>query len=157
MILVQFLVSMFATVGFAILFNASKTDWFFCGLSGAIGWIVYLMSMDAGMPLVISCMLATLVLTIFSRSLAVIRKTPATIYLLTGIFPLVPGAGIYYTAYYLIHNEMSLCASKGAETCQTAGGIVFGIIFGFIIPQGWFLKIFHSRKDSGGKKQQLKR
>lgn len=149
---IQFLVSMFATIGFAVIFNASKKDWIFCGLSGAIGWIVYLACMDAGIPLVLSCMLATLILTLFSRSLAVIRKNPATIYLLTGIFPLVPGAGIYYTVYYLIQNEMTLSASKGAETCQTAGGIVFGIIFGFVLPQDWFIKLFQSHKKTSTKK-----
>mgnify|MGYP002624622553 CR=1 FL=1 len=40
------------------------------------------------------------ILTVFSRVLAAKRKNPVTIYLITGIFPLVPGAGIYYTSYY---------------------------------------------------------
>ena len=36
---------------------------------------------------------------------AILLKTPVTVFLLTGIFPLVPGAGIYYTAYYFIQGE----------------------------------------------------
>ena len=61
-----------------------------------------------------------------------------TVYLLSGIFPLVPGAGIFYTAYYLFTNDRALSSSKGIETFEVAGAIVLGIIFGFGIPQSLF-------------------
>ena len=39
---IQFIVSMIATLSFAVLFCAPKSELLFCGLTGAIGWIVYL-------------------------------------------------------------------------------------------------------------------
>ncbi len=57
------------------------------------------------------------------------------------IIPLVPGAGIYYTAYYLITKQHALFAQKGLETFEIASAIVLGIIFGFAIPQSLFTKI----------------
>ncbi len=142
MIIIQFAISMIATMAFAILFCAPRNEWLLCGLSGAIGWIVYYVMFHHNLGLVLSTTVATFMLSIFSRTLAVIRKQPATVYLLSGIFPLVPGAGIYYTAYYLITGESTLCYSKGMETCEIAASIVFGILFAFAIPQSWLNKLY---------------
>ena len=142
MIIIQFALSMIATMAFAILFCAPRNEWLLCGISGAIGWIVYYVMFHHNLGLVLSTTVATFMLSIFSRTLAVIRKQPATVYLLSGIFPLVPGAGIYYTAYYLITGESTLCYSKGMETCEIAASIVFGILFAFAIPQSWLNKLY---------------
>ena len=92
---IQFIVSMIATLSFAVLFCAPKSELLFCGLTGAIGWIVYLICLQFDTGTVIANMIATLALTVFSRVVAALRKNPVTIYLIAGIFPLVPGAGIY--------------------------------------------------------------
>jgi uncharacterized membrane protein YjjB (DUF3815 family) len=68
-------------------------------------------------------------------------------YVLPGIFPLVPGAGIYYTAYYLFIGNTEMSGFKGLETLEIAGAIVFGIIFGFGIPQRMFHKLFPQKMD----------
>ena len=39
---IQFVLAMIATIAFALLFCAPKKELVFCGLSGALGWIVYL-------------------------------------------------------------------------------------------------------------------
>lgn len=142
MILIQLIVSFFATISFAILFTAPKKEVFFCGLTGATGWMVYYVATHFyDMHLVLASGVATFCLTILARCFAVMRKTPVTVYLLPGIFPLVPGAGIYYTAYYLFIGNTQLSGFKGLETLEIAGAIVFGIIFGFGIPQALFHKL----------------
>ena len=147
---IQFLLAMAATFAFGILFSAPRRDLIFCGLSGAIGWIVYYLITENTGNTVAACLAATFILTVFSRTMAVLRQNPATIYLLSGIFPLVPGAGIYYTVYYLISGEKSLFAAKGLETFEIAFAIVFGIIFGFAIPQALFRRLHprnHTKKS----------
>lgn len=141
MIFVQFIISMLATISFAVLFTAPKKEVLFCGLTGAVGWIVYYICTRNGINLVLASGIATFCLTILARCLAVARKNPVTVYLLTGIFPLVPGAGIYYTAYYLFIGNTDMSGYKGLETLEIAGAIVFGIIFGFGIPQALFHKL----------------
>ena len=138
MMLVQFLVSLVATLSFAVLFSAPKSELFFCGLTGAIGWIVYLLFLNFNDSITIANLTATFALTVISRTIASLRKNPVTVYLISGTFPLVPGAGIYYTSYYFIMNEMSQCSKYGMETVKVAGAIVLGIIFGFALPQVWF-------------------
>ena len=139
--IIQFIVAMIATISFAILFSAPKQELLFCGLSGAIGWLFYFIIVGAGLSPVFGSLIGTLILTLFSRTMAVIRTCPATMFLLTGIFPLVPGAGIYYTVYALINEENQAFSSNGLQTLEIALAITFGIIFGFAVPQGLFHKL----------------
>ena len=60
---------------------------------------------------------------------------PATVFIVTGIFPIVPGAGIYYTAYSLIVSDMALFQQKGMETLVLAGAIAIGILLGMGLPR----------------------
>jgi uncharacterized membrane protein YjjB (DUF3815 family) len=140
-IFAQFLLAMIATITFAILFCAPRKELLLCSLSGAISWIVYYLIHQHTASPVFASLVATFILTIYSRVMAVLRQSPATTYLLTGIFPLVPGAGIYYTAYYMITEQSLLFSEKGLETFEVALAIVFGIILGFAIPQSLFLKL----------------
>lgn len=147
MVIIHFIISLLATISFAVLFNAPKKEVFYCGLTGAIGWIVYYIMTQNNWHIVFASLIATFCLTIFARCAAVIRKSPVTTYLLPGIFPLVPGAGIYYTAYYLFIGNSEMSGFKGLETLEIAGAIVFGIIFGFGIPQGLFHKLSPAKRD----------
>ena len=51
-----------------------------------------------------------------------------TVFLICGIFPLVPGAGIYYTAYYFIMGDNAMALSKGIETIKIAVAIALAIV-----------------------------
>lgn len=142
--ILEFVIAFGAIYAFAFLFCVPKKELVFSGLSGALGWIVYYCIVHQDLSPVFASLVATFILTVFSRATAVIRRTPATVYLLCGIFPLVPGAGIYYTAYYLIIGDNARFSAKGLETFEIALAIVFGIIFGFAIPEA----IFHMSSRS---------
>ena len=147
MMILQFVVAMVATIAFAVLFSAPKKEVIFCGFTGALGWIIYYILIQNGLNGIFACVFATLILTLFSRCFAIIRHNPVTVYLMTGIFPLVPGAGIYYTAYYLVNGNKELFAATGLETFETAAAIGFGILIGFALPQELFNRIF-SRQNA---------
>lgn len=147
--MIQFIVSLFATLSFAVLFSAEKKQLFFCGLTGAVGWIVYLICLDYHAENAIANLIATFALTLMARTLSALRRTPVTVFLLSGIFPLVPGAGIYYTSYYFIMGDMHMFSQYGISTIKVAGAIVLGIIFGFALPQSLFnglSKLVHPQK-----------
>lgn len=139
--ILQMIVAMVATLAFAILFEAPKKEYIFCAVNGGLGWIVYLLFQRLGAGITIASLGATLFLTLAARVLSAIRRCPATVFLVAGIFTLVPGAGIYYTAYYLLMNELAQFTAKGAETFKVAGAIALGIVFGFAIPQSWFNRL----------------
>ena len=143
--ILQFIICFIATLSFAVFFSAPKRQLFFCGLTGAAGWIVYLILMRNNTGIAVANLAAAFTLTLMSRIFAALERHPVTVYLLPGIFPLVPGAGIYYTSYYFIMHEMDSFAAKGTETLMTAGSIAFGIVFGLSLPQ----RIFNALPDIG--------
>lgn len=134
----QVIAAMLGTLAFVILFNAPKKEYIFCALNGGLGWLTYLLIVDWGAGATVASLGATLILTLTARILSAIRRCPVTIFLVTGIFSLVPGAGIYYTAYYLLMNDLVQFTAKGIETFKIAGAIALGIVFGFAVPQNWF-------------------
>ena len=118
--------SFLATLAYAILFNVPKQYYTACGITGMAGWLLYL-AMCQVTTVALASFVGTLAVVLISRILTVRKKCPITIFLVSGIIPLVPGAGIYYTAYYLVTGQMSLAAA-----------IVLGIIFVVSIPRDVF-------------------
>lgn len=139
--LFQVVAAAIGVMAFAALFRAPRRYYLDCGIIGGIGWLIYLLVMQAGFSNVVASLVSTLTLTILSRTLSVIRQAPVTIFLVTSIFTLVPGAGIYYTAYYMIMNDVSESVARGLDTFKVAGAIVLGILFGMGFPQGIFRQI----------------
>ena len=142
--IIEFVIAFFATAAFAVLFSVQKEQWHFAGLTGGIGWLFYLEYTEKTGS-VIATFISVLVITFLSRIFAVIRKAPVTIFLVSGIFPLVPGVGIYYTSYYFIMEDFNQAVSKGVETLKIALAIALGIMFILSIPQTFF-HLFESKK-----------
>lgn len=137
----QIIMSILATLAFVILFNAPKKEFVFCAFNGCLGWMSYQLFLGYGAGVVMASLWATLILTLAARVLSALRRTPVTIFLIPGIFTLVPGAGIYYVSYYLIMNDLAQFTAKGIETFKIAGAMVLGIVFGLALPQSWFNRL----------------
>ena len=89
----------------------------------------------------------TLAVVLISRILTVRMKCPITIFLISGIIPLVPGAGVYFTAYYLVTNQMALASQRGMEALKIAFAIVLGIVLIVSIPREFFqVRYWRQRK-----------
>jgi uncharacterized membrane protein YjjB (DUF3815 family) len=147
--IIQFIVALLATVSFAILYDAPYKELLFAGLCGAVGWVVCLFLTDKmHINQILACVIATFILTVMGRVLAVIRRCPTTVYLLVSIFPLVPGSGIYYTSYYLITRQRRMFATMALTTFETATAIAFGIALGFGLPQTWFYLFARKRRKN---------
>lgn len=116
-----------ACVGFSIVFDIKKPHFVaISSLIGAVGWAVFLLLESVGSE-VFRYLLATITISIFSEIFARILKAPATIFLLIGIIPLVPGSGLYYAMNYLINGNYTMFAQKGIQTAAYAGAIAIGV------------------------------
>lgn len=133
----EFLTAFVGTIAFALLFQVPKEYYVNCGLAGGCGWICYKLLL-AGCGLFSSTFFATVLVVFLSRLSAVRRHCPVTIFLVAGIFPLVPGAGIYWTAYYVVTDQLAKASDRGFQTLKIAVAIVLGILFVFEFPQKWF-------------------
>ena len=132
-------------IGFAILFNIHGPGILLCALGGAITWAAYCLVDFLGGGELLCYFLSALVASAYSEAMARIRKYPAISYLCVSIFPLIPGAGIYYTTNHIVQGDMSLFASQGIHTIAIAGAIAVGILMISTLVRLWNVKKHHIR------------
>ena len=138
-LLLQALAAFIGTAAFALLFGIDREHYVPAGVIGAIGWALYLILVrqcDAS-PVTATLAASTLV-CIVSRMAAIPFRIPAQGFLLCGIFPLVPGAGIFWFTYYLTDSQFDLSMQSGWTACKVAIAIVLGIILAMELPQRIF-------------------
>lgn len=136
-IFINMVSSFTGTLMFSVLFNVPRRFYLCCGLTGMAGWLCYL-SVVNHTSVTTASFIGTLVVVLMSRTLAVWKKCPITVFLVSGIFPLIPGAGVYFTAYNLVIGNLAAAALKGVESVKIAFAIVLGIVFVVSIPKQWF-------------------
>lgn len=138
--ILQIISAMIGTVAFSVLFGVPSRYYPYCGLIGGAGWAIYSVSLSACSPAVAS-LLATMGVIFLSRYAAIRKRCPVTVFLISGIFPLVPGAGVYWTVYYIITDQLRLALETGYQAVKCAIAIVLGIVFIFELPQKLFVAL----------------
>jgi uncharacterized membrane protein YjjB (DUF3815 family) len=96
-------------------------------MTGSFGWFIYLIMMEFYDDKVLANFIATLIVALTSHILARIYKTPVTMFLIPGVIPLVPGAGMYQIVQSMVDNSVDRTAYYFFETMQMAGAIALGI------------------------------
>lgn len=135
----EILSAVIGTVSFSVLFGVPREYYPYCGFIGGAGWLVYCLA-ELFLPGSGPCFAATAVVILLSRTAAVMKRCPVTIFLIAGIFPLVPGAGVYWTVYHIVMEELFLAVSTGYSAMKEAIAIVMGIVFVFELPQKLFVR-----------------
>lgn len=126
-ILIQIIGLVIAIAAFAILLETPKKYMIYAAITGAIGGIVYLISMSIGVNEAIAYFISALMVTVVSNIFAKIFCTPVTTFLISGILPTVPGAGVYQVAYHTIMGNEEQTLHYLMETVKFAGAISLGI------------------------------
>ena len=94
------------TVAFALLFGVPGRFYPCCGMIGGAGWLLYSL-LDGRFSAAAATFFAAVLVMLLSRFFAVREKCPVTVFLISGIIPLVPGAGIYWAAYYMVTDQLA--------------------------------------------------
>ena len=139
----QILAAIAGTFGFSILFGVPRKNYLQATLVGTIGWIVYLLFFNYTVFGIIgSTFAATVVLAILARIFAIIFKTPETVFLITGLFPLVPGGGIFWATFFLVSRRFQMASHSG----MTALGITAAIVIGVVLVNSLPKTLFHRKR-----------
>ena len=138
------LAAFFGTVAFSILFGTPRKYYNCCGFIGMAGWIIYCLLTWNSVNAEFAIFFATSAVVFTSRMAAVDRKCPATVFVITGIFPLVPGGGIYWTSYYIVTEQIRKASETGFAALRSAFMIVLGIVVMLEVPE----KFFRHRQDA---------
>lgn len=133
----QLILSFLGSLCPAIFYNVRRERLIWSGVAGAIGWMVFSYMLAYNGKVILSTFVGAVAVGIYSESMARILKSPATVFSICGIFPLVPGIGAYSTIQMIVENRLTEAAAKAVETLASAGAIAFGIMlvstaFGFV-------------------------
>ena len=126
---VQMLAALIGTASFSVLFGAPREHYLYCGFVGMAGWIAFLFSFRyTPLGLIGGTFIASMLVAFLSGFSARWRKCPSTVFLICGEFPLIPGAGVFWSSYYAVSGQMKASLTVGFEAVMVTIAIVLGII-----------------------------
>ena len=125
---VEAIACLFGCIGFAILFNIHGRGTILCAIGGVITWITYRLILKHLGSDITAYFWATIFAATYAEIMARIRKCPAIGYLVVSAFPLIPGAGVYYTMQYAVNKDMPGFTEQGMHTLAIAAVMAVGIL-----------------------------
>lgn len=134
---IQNIATFIACIGFSIIFNIHGPGVYICAFGGMLVWAVYCSVLHFNGSIYFANFFGAVVAAVYSEIMARVRKYPAISYLVVAIFPLIPGAGIYYATNYLVRGDMSAFTEKALQTIGIAGVIAVGILMISTIVRLW--------------------
>ena len=118
------------TIAFAVLLQAPRKTLPISGIIGAVGWVVFLyVRREMGSSSFYANICATLILSLLSELAARIFKGPVTVFVIPGIFPIVPGLAMYNGMTRIIEKQYDLGMSLLLQAGMDASAIALGIMF----------------------------
>lgn len=113
----------------AVLINVDRRNLIWAGLAGMLGrllndWLLHLYPNAT----LVSVFLGTAAVAVYSEVMARVRKTPATIFSIPGIFPLVPGVDAYRAIQSASQADFTSAMAFGAAVVAKASLIAFGVL-----------------------------
>ena len=97
--------SFIGTIAYAVMFQVPRRFYIGCGITGSVGWMIYKLA-SVYCSVAVASFIGTVCTVLVARMLTVRLKCPITIFLISGIITLVPGAGI-------LSGDQSACYGSG--------------------------------------------
>ena len=126
---IQLAASFIGTASFAVLFGVPRKFYLKCGAVGMAGWLAYLASTRyLGLGPAGGTFIAASLVAVLSHFAAHRFKCPSTVFLICGIFPLIPGAGVFWSSYFVVSSQMDSALASGFTAVKITLAIVLGIV-----------------------------
>ena len=126
--IIQTVMGMIGSVGFAILFGIMDRKLIGIALGGGAGWAVYLLCTANGHSMFAGLLVASLFVAAFSEILARVLKAPVILLLVPMLIPEIPGGDLYYAMYDLVQRNFADFGNSANKVLVEAGAIALGII-----------------------------
>ena len=126
--LVEAIGSFLGSLGFCFLFNIHGPGMLLCGIGAVLTWGMYCLCLHLGCADIMAYFWATVAAAGYAEIMARIRKYPVISYLVVSVFPLIPGAGVYYTMSHAVRGDMVSFAEQGTHTIAIAAMMAVGML-----------------------------
>ena len=124
----QILAGFIGTLCFGILFRIRGWRLGAVSLGGLLSWMI-LVILNRFIPNeAVNYFIVSFLISIYNEIMARVRKYPAIPYLVTSLLPLIPGAGIYYSAQQAMQGNSAGFVSQSVHTLAIAGVMAVGIL-----------------------------
>lgn len=126
--LLQIIGSFLAVVAFCFLLGVPRKYIPYAGIIGALGWALFVLLRENAFSMGSATFFSGCLISLCSQLLARILKTPVTVFVIPGILPLVPGAGMYHIAFSIMKSNGMMTSYYVTQTLTVAGMIAVSII-----------------------------
>lgn len=140
-LIIRSLAAGLGTIAFALMFRVRKRHFVDCGVMGTITWLAYMICIRIWNNEAIAVFVSGFAAVLASRVLAVLRRCPATVFLMTSLIPLLPGISLYRTIYYLLMGSAQISMHFGKLCFLTAFTIAVSIAVVQQIPRNWTIPV----------------
>lgn len=116
------------SAGAIMVFGVEKRVFLWAVLCALLAGIGFELPRFLGVGLFMSSFISATVAAAYSDIMAHLLKVPATVMLIPGIIPAVPGGKLYYTMLGAVESDMESFYSFGKDVLLITAGLAVGII-----------------------------
>jgi uncharacterized membrane protein YjjB (DUF3815 family) len=116
-----------------ILYRVPRNLLMYGSLTGLAAWLVFYGTAALGAKVVAASFFGSVVAGSISEILARVVRKPATIFIIPGFIPLVPGRDAYMTMLLLVEGRYAEGVAAAMTTLLIAGAIAFGIFLSTMV------------------------
>ena len=131
-ILLQAIASLLAIITFLIVLNVQRSMLLPAGFLGMVVWLIYFLLKDPT-NVIVATFIAAIIGSCISQILSILYKTPAVVFILAILAPLVPGYLTYRTTAFFVIGDYSQAIASAALVVMLALVISIGMASGTII------------------------
>lgn len=117
-----------ATFGFSLVFNIRGKNLLIATLCGTFSWAIYLVCDAFSSSVMMPYFVCGLSIALYSETAAYLFRAPATIFLMSGFIPAVPGSAIYRAMESCLFGDVTGFAEGLVNTLKIGGAIALGLI-----------------------------
>ena len=128
-IIIQLITAFLGSLGFSMMFGLRIQHLFSASLGGLFSWGIYLAVFSLNKNVFIACLIASVFAMLYSEFIARRHKSPATLFIIPSIVPLVPGSSLYYAMSFAVMGDAENAKIYGHQTVIWVLAIAAGISF----------------------------
>ncbi len=114
--------------GFAWMFKIKGKQVLYSTIGSFFTWSIYLIVYGMNPSNFVATFAASLFVAAYAFVMSRVNRAPSTIFLTASVFPLMPGASLYYLMYGCLSRDINLILEKAQGIIGTCLAIAFGFI-----------------------------
>lgn len=136
----DFFACVLAVYFYGILMSVPKKPLIYTSLCGAVAYLAYRLVFLLLGHEYLGYFVAVFIVAVSSEILARLCHNPATVFVLPGIIPLVPGVGLYQTMLCLVRSDIDGAVHEGIRAIFVSGIIAVTVAVTNAVARNFFTK-----------------